>query len=124
MGGGFKTDSDISANTAYRERELLRWQPDEVPDVSGGLEVTSGSGAWDQFETNERLFGVRSEFDENVYTTELNRDHPDYPRRAATAARIAAEIEGQSTTGLSLHVAEERGHAAVHDDSGRDEEDK
>ena len=123
-GGGFKTDSDISGNTVLRERELHRWQPDEVPGVSDGMEDTSGGTgqAWDQFEANERLFGIKSDFDEEIYTTKLDRDHPEYPRRAATAARTAAEIEGQSIAGLSSHVAEERGH--VHDDSGMDEEDK
>lgn len=43
-------------------------------------------------------------------------------RREAAAAKIAAEIEGQTTTGLSAHVAEERGLTV--DDSGMDEEDK
>ncbi|KAF8544066.1 hypothetical protein BDD12DRAFT_725027 [Trichophaea hybrida] len=125
LSGGFKTDSDISGNTAHRERELHRWQPDESPDVNTGLEDTSsGPGqGWNQFEANERLFGVKSDFDENIYTTKLDRDHPEYKTRAAAAARIAAEIEGQSTSGLSAHVAEERGLVAP-DDSGMDEEDK
>jgi len=64
---------------------------------------------------------VKSNFDENIYTTKLDRAHPEYPRRAADAARIAAEIE--RTGSLNAHDAEERGRAAV-DDSGMDEEDK
>lgn len=125
MSGGFKTDTDISGNTAQRERELHRWQPDESAEVGLGLEDTSaGPGqGWNQFEANERLFGVKSDFDENIYTTKLDRDHPEYHRRAAAAARIAAEIEGQSSAGLNSHVAEERGIATA-DDSGMDEEDK
>jgi PAB1-binding protein PBP1 len=122
---GFKTDADISGNAALRERELHRWQPDEQPGVGLGLEdpSTDNGPGWNQFEANERLFGVRSDFDENIYTTRLDRSHPEYERRATEAARIAAEIEGQSTIGLSAHVAEERG-LAVPDDSGMDEEDK
>ena len=28
---------------------------------------------WDQFETNEALFGVKSTFDEELYTTKLEK---------------------------------------------------
>jgi len=121
---GFKTDVDISAGTGPRaERELLKWQPDESAEVGLGLEDSSaGPGqGWNQFEANERLFGVKSDFDEHIYTTQVNREHPDYQSRAVKAARIAAEIEGAGS--LNAHVAEERGLAAV-DDSGMDEEDK
>jgi PAB1-binding protein PBP1 len=120
---GFKTDADISGNAQHRERELHRWQPDESSELGLGLEEsTAGPGqGWNQFEANERLFGVKSDFDENIYTTKLDRDHPEYQRRAAAAARIAAEIEGSSP--LNTHIAEERG-LAVPDDSGMDEEDK
>ena len=105
------------------ERELHRWQPDESPEVGHGLVDTapSPSQGWNQFEANERLFGVKSDFDENLYTTKLDRDHPEYQRRAAAAARIAAEIEGQISH--NSHVAEERG-LTLPDDSGLDEEDK
>lgn len=119
----FKTDADISGNTQHRERELHRWQPDESTDIGLGLEESTAgpSQGWNQFEANERLFGVKSDFDENIYTTKLDRDHPEYQRRAAAAAKIAAEIEGSSS--LNSHIAEERG-LTIPDDSGMDEEDK
>lgn len=122
ISGGFKTDTDISGNAAHRERELHRWQSDSPANVVIGLE-DGASGSWNQFEANERLFGVKSDFDENIYTTKLDRSHPEYQRRAAEAARIAAEIEAQSASGLNSHIAEERG-IVVPDDSGMDEEDK
>ncbi|KAI5784584.1 hypothetical protein EDC01DRAFT_618501, partial [Geopyxis carbonaria] len=122
--GTFKTDADISGNMALRERELHKWQPDESADSGLSLEEqNAGRGqGWNQFEANERLFGVTSDFDENIYTTQLDRSHPQYQQREAKAAKIAAEIEGSTTAGVSAHVAEERGHAP--DDSGMDEEDK
>lgn len=82
----------------------------------------AAGGGWDQFAANEKLFGVKSDYDENIYTTTLDRSHPEYQRLEAAAAKIAAEIEGQSTAGLNAHVAEERGITV--DDSGMDEEDK
>ena len=86
------------------------------------LESSSGRSAeWDQFHTNEQLFGVKSNYDENIYTTTINRNDPQYAQRAARAERIAREIEGSSA--MNAHVAEERGHANF-DDQGIDEEEK
>lgn len=122
---GFRTDTDISGGTGpARERELHRWEPtpDDVASRTLGLEEgTSSSGAWDQFAENERLFGLKSNFDENIYTTKLDKGHPLYQEREAKAAKIAKEIEGQAAK--STHIAEERGSTLV-DDSGMDEEDK
>ncbi|KAF8474863.1 hypothetical protein BDZ91DRAFT_281943 [Kalaharituber pfeilii] len=122
---GFRTDTDISGGSGpTRERELHRWEPtlDDLASATVGLEEsTPTTGAWDQFAENERLFGLKSSFDENLYTTKLDKSHPLYPQREAQAARIAKEIEGQ--TAKNAHIAEERGAAWV-DDSGMDEEDK
>ncbi|KAJ6264337.1 hypothetical protein Dda_0482 [Drechslerella dactyloides] len=123
--GQFKTDVDISGNQPIRERELQRWQADDT--ALGGLEESmephNPDKKWDQFETNERLFGVKSDFDENIYTTRIDTSHPMHKQREAAAAKIAREIETSSgPAGLSAHQAEERGLKV--DDSGIDEEDK
>ncbi|EPS37162.1 hypothetical protein H072_9242 [Dactylellina haptotyla CBS 200.50] len=125
--GQFKTDVDISGNQPIRERELQRWQADDT-GLGGGLEETGDTPApekkWDQFETNERLFGLKSDFDENIYTTKIDTSHPMHKQREAAAAKIAREIETNTGSGanLSAHQAEERGLKV--DDSGVDEEDK
>lgn len=116
---GFKTDSDISGHLQARERDLQRWVPSADTDVDLSLEDT-GAG-WDQFETNERLFGATSNYDEDLYTTKIDRNDPRYKDRAAKAEKLAREIE--SGTALNAHVLEERGNAAP-DDSGLDEEEK
>lgn len=114
-----------------RERELQAWAPSSdlppAPSVGSGLgdEDTFGPGAngntsWDQFTANEQLFGVKASFDEDVYTTKLNRNAPDFKEREKQAQKIANEILG--TTANNPHVAEERG--LVVDDSGVNEEDK
>lgn len=58
---------------------------------------------WDQFETNEMLFGVKSTFNEELYTTKLERG-PQMKELEKEASRIAREIEGEVTQ--DLHLAE------------------
>lgn len=136
---GFKTDTDISKSSNRRERELQAWQPSEdasAPSAPGGAsgpasnggprdDLTFGAGAsnggaWNQFEVNERLFGVKANFDEDLYTTKLDRNAPDFKDRERWAANIANEIL-QSQTG-NVHVAEERKQDFVGE--GKDEEEK
>jgi len=77
--------------------------PSPAPGVtfgSHGDDVTFGpgasNGAWDQFATNEKLFGVKTSFDEEVYTTKLDRSGPDFKERERKAQQIANEILGVS----------------------------
>ena len=77
-------------------------------------------GAWDQFKANEQLFGLKSDYDENIYTTPIDKSNPSYREREAAAKRIAQEIERTSTN--SAHVREERG--IMDEDGGPDEEEK
>ncbi|KAI9376800.1 hypothetical protein BJX61DRAFT_3820 [Aspergillus egyptiacus] len=117
---GFKTDADISGNLAMRERTLKRWEPGTDMGADMSLESTSTSAAgWDQFEANEALFGATSSYDENIYTTAIDRSDPAYKQKVAEAARIAREIENSEVD--NAHVREERGLLAQ--DAG-DEEDK
>ena len=117
---GFRTDTDISGNQGQRERQLQRWTSNAEPDVDLSLEGSESGGAWDQFKANEQLFGLKSDYDENIYTTKIDRSNPSYREREAAAIRLAQDIEGSSTS--NTHVREERG--MVDDDGGLDEEDK
>jgi PAB1-binding protein PBP1 len=101
--GDFQTDADISASKGPKERDLQRWVPDG-PDPAiassgskrGGDSETFGTasaGGWDQFETNKRLFGGDSTYDENIYTTKLDRSAPDFEVRKREAERLANEIQ-------------------------------
>ena len=98
------------------ERELQPWQPDEDVDMS--LESTS-NGTWDQFKANEERFGVKSTYDENLYTTTINKSNPLYKMREAEAARLAREIEASGSD--NAHMREERG---LEDQETLGEEDK
>ncbi|EPX72221.1 ataxin-2 [Schizosaccharomyces octosporus yFS286] len=124
----WKTDAAISSQrgqTQHRERELLPWRPDpqdasaSLMSLEESVDQTGGGAEWDQFAANEKLFGVQSHFDEEQYTSSINRNHPKYKERAQEADRIAKEIESSATD--NVHLAEERGLKP--DDSGLDEDD-
>ncbi|KJZ71131.1 hypothetical protein HIM_09485 [Hirsutella minnesotensis 3608] len=121
---GFRTDAAISNSRFGSERTLQPWVPDSADGMDGGLEASSNSGPWDQFAENERLFGLKTDYDENIYTTAINKSHPQYKERYAAAEKKAREIE--RTAPVTAHVAEERvvdfvGEAGP---GGENEEDK
>lgn len=87
------------------------------------LEKSTSGRAWDQFAANERQFGITTTYDENFYTTQIDKSHPQYKERLAKADKAAKEIEGSATT--TAHHAEERQMNFVGgDDAGDDEEEK
>lgn len=127
---GFGTDSAISRDrggAGLAGRELQKWVPDAegmaLEDLSlgrGGMGDNSGGGGWDQFATNQSMYGVKSTYDENLYTTKLDKVSSKISEQEAE--RIAREIERGLPGSNNRHVAEERG---LVDDSGEmDEEDK
>ncbi|CAN0404704.1 unnamed protein product, partial [Hapterophycus canaliculatus] len=71
-----------------------------IPQSGGG-----GVGKWDQFAANEKLFNVKSTFDENLYTTPLDTGSLSR-EQMARAERMAAEIEGKTSS--NIHMREER----------------
>lgn len=66
------------------------------------------------------MTGGQSSYVEELYTTTIDRNAPDFRRREAQAAKIAREIEAAPSA--NAHVREERGQA-LENDFG-DEEDK
>ncbi|KAJ3486449.1 hypothetical protein NLI96_g4251 [Meripilus lineatus] len=131
----FKTDTDISQKgPVRRERELQAWQPTSPEDASHpsaapphtddmtfGPGSAQGNNSWDQFAVNEKLFGVKAGFDEDAYTTKLDRSAPGFKEREKKAQALANEIMGSTTN--NVHVAEERVKDFV-GDSGTNEEEK
>lgn len=134
--GEFVTDTQISAAKSAGGTELVSagsaWtsggkqaRAEALAGALGGAGPTKDTsglkgsiGKWDQFKANEELFNVNASFDENLYTTELDKSQID-ARKIAHAERIAREIE--NTTSSNIHIAEERGHAVETD---YDEEDR
>lgn len=110
---GFKTDTDISSK-AVRSGKLSGRQLEaadsawltQAPKGTKGLHDGKDNGVWDQFKENKERFGVKSTYDENLYTTPLKVSAltPEQIRRAEETAR---DIEKQSTN--NPHMREERG---------------
>jgi hypothetical protein len=113
MGGaGFKTDTDISkGHGPLKERNLQQWVPDTPNDDSNPIlnwdMNENNDEVWDQFEANEKMFGVKTNFNEELYTTKLDRSAADFKERELKAQRLADEIQKSNTN--NIHVAEERG---------------
>ncbi|CAB4437718.1 unnamed protein product [Rhizophagus irregularis] len=124
LGTGFRTDSDISGRSEIRERELHKWTPDESGELMKGLEddinSESGNASWDQFAANEQLFGIKTDFNEEIYTTKLDRSRADFKERERQAIAIANEITRSSTT--NVHMLEERGF--ILEENQMDEEER
>ncbi|KAE9375583.1 hypothetical protein N431DRAFT_463661 [Stipitochalara longipes BDJ] len=122
----FRTDTAISGAKGQGERPLQRWVDDGPATIDGSLESGRNSkstgGTWDQFAENERRFGLKTDYDENIYTMPINKNDPQYKQKVAAADKIAREIEHSVAT--NSHVAEERIIDNVGGDDGVDEEEK
>lgn len=119
----FMTDSAISASRTGRERVLQPWVGPSNDGLDMSLEGPASGGTWDQFAVNERQFGIKSTYDESIYTTTIDKSHPQYKERVAAAERKAREIERSAAA--TAHVAEERVmDFSGGDGAGPDEEDK
>jgi PAB1-binding protein PBP1 len=84
------------------------------------VSLESTGESWDQFQANEQKFGLKSDYNENIYTTTIDKSNPLYRQREAEAERIAQEIEG--TSAEHNHAKEDGGFA--NEDDGLDEEDR
>lgn len=101
----FATDTAISRyNGDAPYKELERWEAD---DADHTMTLDDGANGWDpdeMFKKNAREFNVQSTYDEELsgYTVALNRDDSEeYRKKEQFAARIAAEIEKNSTSKVS-----------------------
>ncbi len=75
------------------ERQLERWVPEEGEARAFQLDNSRESANWDQFAVNEKLFGIKTDYDEHLYTTKLDKDSAEYKMREKEAERLAKQIE-------------------------------
>lgn len=117
----FHTDSSIKAHgdMSKLDGRALETLNNSWLDPSFSTDLGSESSTkWDQFETNKRLFNVKSSFNEDAYTSKIDYSKLT-PQMMAEAERKAREIE--SSTSTNMHMQEERGQRVETD--GLDEED-
>ena len=89
--------SDDAKSGKLVGRALARWDDsDAAPLPSGFKENETGGKDWDQFEANKRLFGVKSKFEEDKYTTKLTEVTK---QQMEDAERLAKEIESMKLAG-------------------------
>ncbi|KAL4401396.1 Polyadenylate-binding protein-interacting protein 3 [Malassezia pachydermatis] len=120
---GFRTDTEISAAPGQRAdgRALQRWDDEgsalalPADDVATTLEQSTKQGHWDQFAANEARFGVKSNYEETLYTTKLDRSGKDFKAREKEAERLAKEIMEGTTS--NTHIAEERNQIPTQDEN-------
>ncbi|KAH0446054.1 hypothetical protein IEQ34_025110 [Dendrobium chrysotoxum] len=92
INAAFGTDTEISgkslAGDATGGRTLQKWTGGAdtellLDDSSSATAKDGKSGGWDQFAVNEAKFGVKSNYDETMYTTKLDKSGAGFPREAA-----------------------------------------
>lgn len=128
----FRTDVEISKRTAEAKpsdkkvpsaKVFQRFaEPLNSKLPLGTLENDGKMGEWDQFQANHDAFGIRSEFNENDYTTEL--DLKSVSKKALqNAERLAQEIlaSEKDAVAASRHRQEDRNEIELMDNDNEED---
>ena len=123
----FKIDSQISKNKYIpkKEEKLIKYEiksEDENKYLNQKLEDENDDENWDQFELNKKMYNVISTYDENLYTTKLDKNKISEEDKIY-ADKIYKEIMGANNKEKNVHVLEDRGLIKQKEEE-LDEEDK
>ena len=128
----FETDLQVSKKNAKNDKEekkLVKYEVNEnekniftYKGLEDDLNDKDNDAKWDQFEINKKKYNVVSTYDENLYTTKLDKskitkEQNDY------AEKIYNEIKNSSYNEKNVHILEDRG-IIDEKDGDFDEEDK
>ena len=125
--GGFVTDADITKREFMGGQERTLQSCNFLLGNQSGnsleaeIETNGKNTVWDQFSVNQKLFGYKSTWDENLYTTKLdsNRITPEMEKEAARLAREIERGEGGGRMGdhinQNIHVMMERNQVLERD---------
>ena len=123
----FKVDSQISKKNINKTREekLVKYEikPEDKNNkyINQTLEDEEDIN-WDQFELNKKVYNVISTYDENLYTTKLDKNKITEEDKKF-ADKIYNEIMKTNKDEKNVHILEERG-VLQKKDNDMDEEDK
>ena len=123
----FKVDSKISKKNINKTREekLVKYEikPEDKNNkyINQTLEDEEDTN-WDQFELNKKVYNVISTYDENLYTTKLDKNKITEEDKKF-ADKIYNEIMKTNKDEKNVHILEERG-VLQQKDNDMDEEDK
>ena len=123
----FKVDSQISKKNINKTKEekLVKYEikPEDKNNkyINQTLEDEEDTN-WDQFELNKKVYNVISTYDENLYTTKLDKNKITEEDKKF-ADKIYNEIMKTNKDEKNVHILEERG-VIQQKDNDMDEEDK
>jgi PAB1-binding protein PBP1 len=88
-----QTNSTSSLTSSSSTKLLQPWSSSTTTTTSDqSLQLSNSSTSWDQFETNDRLTGTKSNYHEDIYTTKLDRTALNFKSRELKAAQLEREI--------------------------------
>ena len=123
----FVLDSQISKQNSNKTKEekLVKYEIKEEDKnnkyINQSLEDEENVD-WDQFELNKKVYNVVSTYDENLYTTKLDKNKITEEEKIF-ADKMYNEIMNSNKDEKNIHVLEDRG-VVQQKDNDLDEEDK
>ena len=120
--GNFETDFDISKKKKPKleKKNLIHYKINEGEEIYTDSLEDNTNEKWDQFEINKMKYNVKSTYDENNYTTTLDKKNISNEQKNK-AEKIIKEIMRDSNKDTNIHVLEDRG---LIEENDLDEEDK
>ena len=118
----FETDFDISKKKKPKleKKNLIHYKINEGEEIYQGNLEDDNNEKWDQFEINKKKYNVNTTYDENNYTTLLDKNNISNEQRNK-AEKIVKEIMRESNKDTNIHILEDRG---LLNENDIDEEDK
>ena len=120
--GNFETDFDISKKKKPKleKKNLIHYKINEGEEIYTDSLEDNTNEKWDQFEINKMKYNVKSTYDENNYTTTLDKKNISNEQKHK-AEKIIKEIMRDSNKDTNIHVLEDRG---LIEENDLDEEEK
>ncbi len=120
--GNFETDFDISKKKKPKlgKKNLIHYKINEGEEIYTDSLEDNTNEKWDQFEINKKKYNVKTTYDENNYTTTLDKKNISNEQKNK-AEKIIKEIMRDSNKDTNIHVLEDRG---LIEENDLDEEDK
>ena len=120
--GNFETDFDISKKKKPKleKKNLIHYKINEGEEIYTDSLEDNTNEKWDQFEINKMKYNVKSTYDENNYTTTLDKKNISNEQKNK-AEKIIKEIMRDSNKDTNIHVLEDRG---LIEENDLDEEEK
>ena len=120
--GNFETDFDISKKKKPKleKKNLIHYKINEGEEIYTDSLEDNTNEKWDQFEINKMKYNVKSTYDENNYTTTLDKKNISNEQKNK-AEKIIKEIMRDSNKDTNIHILEDRG---LIEENDLDEEEK